>query len=103
MQQMQQQRWMQMQMQMQQSPALEAGGAGAGGDSAYFEYRGKDGNVHGPYGASQMRGWAQQASNLPPRAHLGASSLFLVGENPTYPVSALQGCEGLWSIDYGHV
>ena len=24
------------------------------------------------------------------------------GENPKCPVSALQGCEGLWSYDYGH-
>lgn len=53
----QQQQWMQMQ---QQHQGQAAGAAGGGEESAYFEYRGKDGNVHGPYGASQMRGWAQQ-------------------------------------------
>lgn len=31
-------------------------------DTAYFEYRGKDGNVHGPYGASQMRQWVELVS-----------------------------------------
>lgn len=60
--QMQQQQWMQMQQQQQG----QAGGAvEGGGESVFFEYRGKDGNVHGPYGASQMRGWAQQASIFP--------------------------------------
>lgn len=63
MQMQQQQQWMQMQMQ-QQGQAAGAGTEQGGEDSVYFEYRGKDGNVHGPYGASQMRGWAQQASTL---------------------------------------
>ena len=35
----------------------------------------------------------EKQKNLPP---------CLVGENPTSPVPTLQGCEGLWSCDYGH-
>ena len=31
-----------------------------------------------------------------------AIDVCLVGENPTCSVPALQGCEGLWSYDYGH-
>ena len=31
-----------------------------------------------------------------------AMSVCLVGENPTCSVPALQGCEGLWSYEYGH-
>ena len=40
--------------------------------------------------------------NTSRRFALGASDVSLVGENPTCSVLALQGCEGLWSYDYGH-
>ena len=33
---------------------------------------------------------------------LDASNVCLFGENPTCSVPALQGCEALWSYDYGH-
>lgn len=49
------------QHQHEHEQGMSAGGEGVE-DTAFFEYRGKDGNIHGPYGASQMRGWAQQAS-----------------------------------------
>lgn len=53
---------------IQQQQQLHGYGASMGGmeegtdEKGYFEYRGKDGNVHGPYGASQMKAWVQQAS-----------------------------------------
>ena len=40
--------------------------------------------------------------NTSRRFALGASNVCLVGENPTCSFPALQGCEGLWSHDYGH-
>lgn len=52
---------------MQQQQRLHEHGASMGGmemetdEKGSFEYRGKDGNVHGPYGASQMKAWVQQA------------------------------------------
>ena len=42
------------------------------------------------------------AEHLTLRLALGASMACLVGENPTCSVPPLQGCEGLWSYDYGH-
>lgn len=47
------------QQQQQQGGAMTSGVVDSG-DNVFFEYKGKDGNVHGPYGASQMRQWAQQ-------------------------------------------
>ncbi|CAM9383898.1 unnamed protein product, partial [Phaeothamnion confervicola] len=34
-----------------------SGGGYFGGDTVFFEYRGEDGNVHGPFGASQVKAW----------------------------------------------
>lgn len=58
--------WMQMQQQQlhgygASTEGREVGAVGTD-EKASFEYRGKDGNVHGPYGASQMKAWVQQAS-----------------------------------------
>lgn len=47
---------------MQTQGAVYSMGGHRAEDKVFFEYRGKDGNVHGPYGASQMRQWVQQAS-----------------------------------------
>ena len=45
------------------------------------------------------------AEHLTFRFGLGAinSNVCLVGENPTSSVPTLQGFEGLWSYDHGHV
>ena len=32
----------------------------------------------------------------------GASDVCLIGGNPMCSFPALEGCEGLWSYDYGH-
>ena len=40
--------------------------------------------------------------NTSRRFALGASNVCLVGEKPRYSVPEVQGCEGLWSYDYGH-
>ena len=49
-----------------QSSAADGKAVTVGTDeSAYFVYRGKDDNIHGPYGASQMKGWVQQVSTQP--------------------------------------
>ena len=54
--------------------------------------------------------WCQDAShpscdspNTSRRFELGARDVCLVGENPTFSVPALWGCEGIWPYDYGHV
>lgn len=58
----QQYQYQQQYQQQQQQQQQGGGGQMAGGvvDSVFFEYKGKDGNVHGPYGASQMQQWARQ-------------------------------------------
>ena len=40
--------------------------------------------------------------NTSRRFALGASNVCLIGEKPRYSVPEVQGCEGLWSYDYGH-
>ena len=61
--------------------------------------------ISSPSSTSRAERLVQGSLGIPPtsrRFALGASTVCLIGENPTCSVPALQGCEGLWSYDYGH-
>ena len=44
----------------------------------------------------------QLAEHLTAPLARGTSDVCLIGENPMGSFPALEGCEGLWSYDYGH-
>lgn len=57
-------------------------------DRVFFEYKGKDGNVHGPYGASQMRQWAQQG-------YFDGEQAVMMRRTPTGVAAAAAAAEGV--------